>query len=112
MVRMFSRVWSVGSRTGQSRYRLPGRTGQVPAAAHGDDDVGGAYDVVGQRLGVRLGQGDAAFGKELHDVGAELTGGVGSGGAYVDSFGGQVWPGSLGRFRTRPRCHRGGAVTC
>src|SRR5690625_1517089 len=55
------------------------------ATAHGDDDVGGAYDVVGQRFGELLGDVETHLGHGCDDGGVELVGGLRAGRAYVNT---------------------------
>src|SRR5689334_9878233 len=57
---------------------VAGEHGAGVAAAHGDDDVGGAHHLVGPRLGVLARDVDAAFGHGLDRSGVDLVGGVGA----------------------------------
>jgi hypothetical protein len=76
---------------------LAGGVGEVPVevalarvdrtgvtAAHGDDDVGAASRLVGERLGELLGHVEPAFGEDLGDRGVDLLAGGGAGGAHDD----------------------------
>src|ERR1019366_685594 len=64
------------------------RTGVT--AAHRDDHIGGADDVVGQGFGEGFGELDPPFGQRLDGQGADLLVGLRAGGTDVDLLGGQV----------------------
>jgi hypothetical protein len=83
--------------------REAGGVGQVPVdvafagvdgagitAAHGDDDIRGPGDLVGEGLGKLLAGVEAAFGQEGDDRGVDLVAGVGAGGADFDPASGVV----------------------
>jgi hypothetical protein len=67
-----------------------GEDGAGVAAAHGDDDVGGADDLVGPRLGVLAGDVDAALGHRRDGRRVDPAGRVGAAGPGDRVVGGEV----------------------
>ncbi len=74
-----------------------GDDGAAVAAAHGDDDVGGADDLVGPRLGLLAGDVDAPFGHGRDGGGVDGDGGFGAAGPGDGTVAGEVLE--------EPECH-------
>ena len=75
--------------------------GAAVAAAHRDDDVGGAHDLVGQRLGELEGHLDPELGDRLDDGVVDDRGGIRAGGERVDAAFGDVTGERGGHLRAR-----------